>query len=149
MPSPPDVASFAYLWDGSAPEWCVQVTSWYEGRIVLLFDPPGPTVRDAAAVREVLEPFRARPAHAVWGKIKGHARVALSETYTRSEARSLVRAARARGLRVEELGTNFVQRIPFNMKASSALVIDDDERARRVVQCMLSAGVPCMHVEVD
>jgi hypothetical protein len=82
-------------------------------------------------MREVFEELRAQPAHAVLADLRGQLRLALAEPYSSMSASPLVTAARARGLRLEVLGTDTVEYLPFNKKTRSALVIENDELAAR------------------
>ena len=144
-----DLAPFAFLWEGSAPEWCIRATYVYERRIVVLFDPPGPSARDVAAMREVFDELRGRSVQAVWADVVGKTHIPLAEVYSPVNAPSVVVAARRRGLRVDMQAIEIVHRIPVNRRTEQALIIESDELAARVVERMLAAGVPCEHVEVD
>ena len=144
-----DLTAYSYLWDGSAPEWCLHVIHRHERRLVIVFDSAGPTARDVSAMRQVFEELRAQPANVVWATIKGLQRVPLTEVHSPVDAPGLTEAARRSGLVVEVLATDTVEYLPFNRKTNTALLIESDDLKARVAQRMLAAGVACQQVEVD
>jgi hypothetical protein len=142
------LSSFAYLWDGSDPAWCLVATHGHERRIVLQFGPSGPSVRDVAGMREVFDELQGQTADVVWAAARGKETVTLDGLSPMDTPR-LTQAARARGLRVEVHRTDTVSHLPYNDTTRAALVIEDDGLAAAVANRMLLAGVRVRSEEVD
>ena len=149
MTLPADEVPYAHLWDGSEPGWTVRVTHWSECQVVVVFDPPGPTVRDVATMRDLFDELRTRPATAVWAQLRGQLRIVLERNYTPMEVRPYAIAARARGLRIELPGPRRVIYQPFNTTTQKVVIIEDDELATRIGKRMQAAGVSEVAVEAD
>ena len=63
------------------------------------------------------------------------------------EARQVIRATEAAGLRVAAEGASRVSYLPFDRTTGCAWLIEDDAEAAAVAQAMLAAGVPVRSVE--
>ena len=144
-----ELSALEFLWDGSAPEWCLRITHRHERRIVVTFDRPGPTVSDVVRMREVFEELQSRSAQAIWTEVRGELRVVLRQVYSPVDAPGVAERAWAQGLRVEVIGADTVSYLPFNRKTEAALVIESDELLASVAERMLVAGAPSEHIEVD
>lgn len=69
--------------------------------------------------------------------------------YPNLEARAIIERARELRLAIDVEDVSRTEYIPFDRTQNMALVIEDDDEARRICEALINAGFPVEEVEVD
>jgi hypothetical protein len=144
-----DVADLSYLWDGSQPGWRLCPTHRCERRILLHFEPSGPTVREVVAMRVVFDEFRSLSAHDVWAVTRGKSVIELATVFGPIDEPQVSREAHRRGLRVEVVGTGTVSYRAHNTATGASFAIEFETVGAEVARRMIAAGCPVDVAVVD
>jgi hypothetical protein len=110
-------------------------------RVAIQFRQAPPSVAELAAVRRCLPQFQ-HMAPAVARAVIGDSGVLSLGDLPSPEARQLIEAAEAQGLRVVAEGAPFVSYLPFDRTTGCAWLIEADAEATAAAQAMLAAGAP-------
>ena len=140
------LAEFDHLWNGTEAGWTIQVTRRNEHDVSVAFRDPGATVADIAKLRQLVDELRGLSAVDAQKRLAKKTRVALGRKWE-IEAHQLERRGRELGLRVELEARRTTSYLPVNELTKSALVIEDDDLARRVCEEAISRGVKVVEVE--
>jgi hypothetical protein len=132
-------------WDQSH-DWVLERFRNDRTRVTIRFRQTPPSVAELAAVRRCLAQFRDTAPAAVRAAVGESGELPLGALPS-PEARQVIQAAEAEGLRVVAEGASFVSYLPFDRTTGCAWLIEDDAEAAAVAQAMLAAGVPVRDVE--
>lgn len=143
----PDLDDYAHLWDGSEPGWRLHVTNHLMWRIRIVFSDSRPTTRELRAMRRLLPELRAQPVREVMASLGCASSYDLPAAVGNIEMYDLMRRAEALGLNAKATVEDHSWGVP--VRDGCALVIEDEQLARRVWEQMEAAGVPVHFTEVD
>ena len=120
---------------------------WHDlTRVTIQFQKDTPSVTELVAIRRCLPQFRHLPPAEVRAAIGTSGALPVG-VLPSPEARQLIRATEAAGLRAIAEGASFASYLPFNRTTSTAWLIEDAEELAQVVRAMLADRVPVRHVE--
>ncbi len=142
----PEILKYQYLWDGSQPGW---VLIRFNGNYVdlsLKFEPSGPSPQEMMAIRRTVSEFKSLPLHQVIAQLRGSTAYKLGRFESR-EARRIAENCSKEGLNVMQVVDDAARFLPTNEITNRALLIEDDELAKRVYDLALKHGIPVRHVE--
>lgn len=140
------IEEYKYLWDGSQPGWSLLriYSEWVE--LTLKFAPAGPSSRELLAVRKTVDGFKAMSLGDVAARLAGQSNFWLGK-FESGEARAILNECNQAGLTVQQQVSKLPPYLLTNVLTNRALVIEDDEMARRVVEAALLYNLPIRHVE--
>lgn len=140
------VDQYCYLWDGSQPGW--ELLCFHGTRITLTvkFAIDGPSPREFIAARKVIPDLKTLPLSVVIQRLKGLQFLQLGE-FESKEARNISQACTKGGLTVIEQSNELPRYLLRNCLSGRALLIEDGELARQVVDTALLNQIPVQHVE--
>lgn len=142
------IDEYRHLWDGSEPGWKlhrVHCTVW---RMTFRFSDSGPTGSEVLSLRRLLDAFRDQPMTEVWAQLRRRPSYAVGHELSEIEMRRLAERARQASLRFTAEPIDRGGYLPI-APDGSALIIEDDDLAARVIRRMLDAGVPVEMIEAD
>lgn len=132
-------------WDRTH-DWVLERFFHDQTRVTIQFQLARPSVAELAAVRRCSPQFQHLAPAAVRATI-GESGLLQLGVLPSPEARELIRAAEAQGLRVIAECASCVSYLPHNLTTGSAWLIEDDAEAAEVARAMMAAGVPVRDVE--
>lgn len=139
---------FRTLWDGSEPGWRLCRVERVEWEVTLCFEESGPSNREIAAARELVDEFRDAPSVAVLQLLRGVERFRVDQPFGSIDARRFEERARDAGLNVSVEAVDRGGYLPIDADGN-ALIIEAEQVAEEVVRRMLEAGVAVDNVHVD
>ncbi len=142
-----EVLQYQYLWDGSRPGWVLTRLNGNYVDLSLKFEITGPSTRELLAVRRTVSEFKSQPLHQVIARLSGSPTYPLGR-FESKDARSIAASCRKEGLNVVEEIDNTPRFLPTNEITNSALLIEDNELAKRVCETALLHGIPVRQIEI-
>lgn len=148
MPENNQLDEFSYLWDGSEPGWTLWHIDHVGWEVAIRFGPNGPTIREIAAVRQLVDEFRNTPTGEVFTQLKGVTRLRVEQPFGNLEQKRFIEKANLAGLSVESKPVDRGGYVPVDADRN-VLTICEASLQNAVVQRMIDAGVPIEEIHVD
>lgn len=143
-----ELDEYKYLWD-KKEGWEVCANYYSQVSLKIVFKGNVPTIQEIAAVRKLLDSFQKIPVNEVKKEIGSVKELFIGE-FSLNEARNLSEKAKKLRLSIIEKDTSFTSYFPFNPKTKMALLIEDEERSRFIIQKMIDSGIKISgFVEID
>ncbi|WP_312316100.1 hypothetical protein [Stenotrophomonas sp.] len=142
-----ELEQFAYLWDGSEPDWVLVETDSYV-LPQLVFATTGPTLAQVSVARGLLPELGTQSSAEAFKYMRGQSCVPL-ERRTAAAAEVLAAQCLKVGLSLEWVPVPGKRLLPVR-SSTSALIIEDDELAAAVVSEAVRRGVPVIsHIPIN
>jgi hypothetical protein len=142
------IEEFKYLWDGSEPKWLLQHTDHVVCHLKILFGEKGPSKEEILKLYRIVPELKSDKLTSVYKKLKGHSTYRTQESYGNIESRSLYTQASTIGLNVELESEQIGGYLPIS-KNNFALIMEDDNLAKRIVEKMMESGAEIVEVHID
>ena len=143
-----EMDEYRHMWDGTEPGWTLTRVDRLTWRVVVAFDPSGPTKAEVIQLRKLLKEFQDIPTADVWNCLRGKTSYPVQSDFGNIDARRLYDQATKAGLRATISSRDEGGYLPIS-PGGMATIIEDDVVAQQVVARMMEAGVPVKSVEVD
>jgi len=141
-----DLQPYEYLWDGSQPGWELPHIAGQHIGLSLQFSVPGGSAQERLSARKAIEEFKSLSIQEVTARLRGCQVFPLGR-FESKEARRIAALGRQQGLTVMEDLSSAVHYLPTNSLSNRALLIDDEQLAKRVYEAALLHGIPVRHIE--
>lgn len=143
-----DLGEYEYLWNGSEPRWHLLHFDKVVWTVVIHFPAAGPSINDVVALRRAFPSFGERPAAEVLRDVRGKVTLVAASDLSNIEHQDAVRRAGDAGLVVESRARQAGGFLPVSTDGH-ALLMENEEIARRVVEKMIAAGVDVEELHAD
>lgn len=137
-----------YLWDGSEPGWELAHVDSVEWHLTFDFDVAGPTQAEIINLRKVVPELMHLKLPLVYKELRGVAQYVTLQGFGNMEAHKLEAQARELNLRVKKEDKQTGGYLPV-LNGKNALIIEDEELLRSVVEKMIAAGVNIIEIHAD
>ena len=108
-----------------------------------------PTIKEIIAVRKLIVAYQNTPAIEIRLLFKNKQEIDLG-VMSSIEARRMISHAQKLNLEIIATDVSATDYLPINLKTNTALIIEDNDLARRVIEKMLESGVRVSeHIEID
>ena len=134
-----------HLWDGSEPGWKLCYVELIVWGITIQFASSGPSLREIAAMRKLLDEFRDKPASEVLDRLRGVREYQLDHSFDDTSSRHLVEKATQLSLNAKRQPYDRSGYLPIDPNGGT-LLIERDDLSNQVVKNMLKAGVPVIEM---
>jgi hypothetical protein len=140
--------SYQYLWDGSE-EWCLIAMYEHSSSLKIRFAGSQATIQEIIAVRKLIVAYQNTPASEIKSLLKDKQEIDLG-IMPSIEARRMISKAKELTLEIIATDVSVTEYLPINPRTSMALIIEDNDLAKRVVEKMIKSGVTVTeHIEID
>jgi hypothetical protein len=139
---------YQYLWDGTE-EWglCAQYNS--QSSLKIIFAGSQATIAEIIALRKLLVGYRNTPVIEIKSFLKNKKEVELG-ILSSMEANRMINHAKQLNLEIVAIDVSVTDYLPIHLKNNTALIIEDDDLARRAIKKMLESGIAVTeHIEID
>lgn len=135
------MADYQRLWNGTEPGWVVRRHIEDRVHLTLIFGSSGASMRDVHALRIAISKFNTQSAAETMSKIRGKPDYYLGDFESR-EARTIRQKCEKSGLEIREQVHQEINDLLVNEITNIALLIEDENLNRQVVQEALHHGLP-------
>jgi hypothetical protein len=139
---------YQYLWDGS-DEWSLFAIYEHSSSLKIRFAGSQATIEEIIAVRKLIVAYQNTPAIEIKSLLKNKQEIDLG-IMPSIEARRLISEAKELTLSIVAIDASVTNYLPIHSISNTALIIEDDDLAKRVIEKMLKSGIPIIeHIEID
>ena len=142
------IDDYKYLWDGSQPGWELQRIDKIIWRVVFKFGESGPSKKEIVDLHKLLPEFKSKSVTEVYKILYDQSFYQLQDMLGNIEARSIYEEASKLGIMVEIESIDDSDYLVV-FKDDHALIIDDNELYKLVVQKMIDKNVKVNIVHID
>jgi hypothetical protein len=142
------IEQFKYLWDGSEPGWFLKHIDRVVWHLIIYFEEIGPSKREMIDLHKILPELRFKNITLIYKELKGCLTYRTQESFGNVDSRALYSQAIELGLNVKLESKQIGGYMPIS-ENNYALIIEDDNLARMVVDEMIKVGVKIVEVHVD
>ncbi len=121
----------------------------HQSSLKISFAGSQPTIQEIIALRKLIVAYQNTPAIEIKSLLKNQQEIDLG-IVSSIEARKMISHARQLNLEIIATDVSATNYLPIHLKTNSALIIEDNDLARRVIEKMLQSGVRVSeHIEID
>ena len=129
-----------HMWDGSQ-DWALHRFEYEQVALTIVFQTPETSVREIAAVRQLLSEYQTLPPSQARSEMGSTGRLEL-KSLPKQQAIEIARQGEQLGLRIESTDASYTSYLPVRRPDNMACIIEEDDLVELVITKMLAVGVP-------
>ena len=142
------VDSYQYLWDESE-EWALSAQYKSQDSLKINFAGNQATIQEIIALRKLLVAYRNIPVSEIKSLLKNKKEIDLG-IISSMEAGWIISHAKKLNLKITATDASVTNYLPIHLKTNTALIIEDNDLAKKTIEKMLESGAPIIeYIKTD